>query len=586
MKISTTLALLVIAIGLAIFVWILDRRSPGNRERLGHNAYLVDLDRNDVTQLEIENGDTKTRLLKTNDGWRLTAPVADRADSKVIDTLLYSTQFLKRDDTVGNLGKGDQKRNYLKQFGVLRSRLILRCIGERTHVELQFGGETAVEGACYVRIDSKDTVFVTDDDLKNLISKPPDSFRDHQLAPFLTPEIDRIVLTQAAGEIELTRQQDQWQIERPIKARASQAAVTRMLKKISETPVLQFQDEEGGGEIETENSPSAITLFSGQSKVKIACGAPVSNQPGHIYVRVSDRPSTFIVDESLAQTLEQKPNDLRDRKIMRLNPDLVDRITITTKGQPTAQLSRKERRWLISDQNDAPADDEAVDRLINALNSSDVSRFVSDSASDLTNYGLDTPALEFAFSSYSSENTAEESAGETRIATLAVGRQEDENYYARVEEEPYIVALPKRMVDELPTNDFNFRSHEILNLPRSDLASVEITKNGSTAILTRNPKGQWVVQGQDASQNDLAIQTFLNTLSGLQSSVWVSEKSLAAEPPVESIVIHRKSDQKEIVLQIGEKAAQGDEYATISTLPGTFLIRALDFQNLQDSLMR
>jgi hypothetical protein len=586
MKISTTLALLVIAIGLAIFVWILDRRSPGNRERLAHNAYLVDLDRNDVTQLEIENGDTKTRLLKTNDGWRLTAPVADRADSKVIDTLLYSTQFLKRDDTVGNLGKGDQKRNYLKQFGVLRSRLILRCIGERTHVELQFGGETAVEGSCYVRIDSKDTVFVTDDDLKNLISKPPDSFRDHQLAPFLTPEIDRIVLTQAAGEIELTRQQDQWQIERPIKARASQGAVTRMLKKISETPVLQFQDEEGGGELETENSPIAITLFSGQSKVKIACGAPVSNQPGHIYVRVSDRPSTFIVDESLAQTLEQKPNDLRDRKIMRLNPDLVDRITITTKGHPTAQLSRKERRWLISDQNDAPADDEAVDRLINTLNSSEVIRFVSDSASDLTNYGLDTPALEFAFSSYSSENTAEESAGETRIATLAIGRQEDENYYARVEEEPYIVALPKRMVDELPTNDFNFRSHEILNLPRSDLASVEITKNGSTVVLTRNPKGQWVVQGQDGSQNDLAIQTFLNTLSGLQSSEWVSEKSLAAEPPVESIVIHRKSDQKEIVLQIGEKAAQGDEYATISTLPGTFLIRALDFQNLEDSLVR
>jgi hypothetical protein len=586
MKISTTLALLVIAIGLAIFVWILDRRSPGNRERLAHNAYLVDLDRNDVTQLEIENGDTKTRLLKTNDGWRLTAPVADRADSKVIDTLLYSTQFLKRDDTVGNLGKGDQKRNYLKQFGVLRSRLILRCIGERTHVELQFGGETAVEGSCYVRIDSKDTVFVTDDDLKNLISKPPDSFRDHQLAPFLTPEIDRIVLTQAAGEIELTRQQDQWQIERPIKARASQGAVTRMLKKISETPVLQFQDEEGGGELETENSPIAITLFSGQSKVKIACGAPVSNQPGHIYVRVSDRPSTFIVDESLAQTLEQKPNDLRDRKIMRLNPDLVDRITITTKGHPTAQLSRKGRRWLISDQNDAPADDEAVDRLINTLNSSEVIRFVSDSASDLTNYGLDTPALEFAFSSYSSENTAEESAGETRIATLAIGRQEDENYYARVEEEPYIVALPKRMVDELPTNDFNFRSHEILNLPRSDLASVEITKNGSTVVLTRNPKGQWVVQGQDGSQNDLAIQTFLNTLSGLQSSEWVSEKSLAAEPPVESIVIHRKSDQKEIVLQIGEKAAQGDEYATISTLPGTFLIRALDFQNLEDSLVR
>ncbi len=50
--------------------------------------------------------------------------------------------------------------------------------------------------------------------------------------------------------------------------------------------------------------------------------------------------------------------------------------------------------------------------------------------------------------------------------------------------------------------------------------------------------------------------------------------------------MHRKSEPQEIVIQIGEKAPQGDEYATISTLPGTFLIRALDFQNLQDSLVR
>src|SRR5580704_6566211 len=585
MKLSTTLVLLAIAIGLGIFVWVLDRRSPGNRG-LAQSAYLVDVDRNDVTQLEIENGDTKTRLQKTADGWRLTAPIADRADPKVIDTLLYSAQFLKRNDSVTNLGKGDQKKNYLKQFGVLRSRLILRCIGKQTHVELQFGGETAVEGSCYVRVDSKDDVFVTENDLKNLVSKPPDFFRDHELTPFIAPEIDRIVLTQAAGEIELIRQRDQWQIERPIKARASQAAVSRMLKKISETPVLQFQDEEAGGEFDAETSPSAISLFSGQSKVKIACGAPVSNQPGHIYVRVSDRPSTFIVEESLAQTLDQRPNDLRDRKIVRLNPDLIDRITINTKGQPSAQLSRKEGGWVIPGQNNAPADTEAVNRLFNTLNSNDVSRFISDSASDLTSYGLDAPSLEFAFSSYSSENTAEENAGETRLATLAIGRAENETYYARVEEEPYIVALPKRIVDQLPTNDFSFRSHEILNLPRTELASVEITRKGATVVLTRNAKGQWVVAGGNGGQNDLAMQTFLNTLSGLQAVAWVSEKSLPAEPTEETIVIHRKSEPQEIVIQIGEKAPQGDEYATISTLPGTFLIRALDFQNLQDSLVR
>src|SRR5258707_12260455 len=205
MKLSTTLVLLAIAIGLGIFIWVLDHKSPANREA-ARRAYLIDLDGSDITDVEIENGDKKTRLQKSNDGWRLTSPIADRADAKVIDTLLYSAQFLKRNDSITNLGKGDQKKNYLKQFGVLRSRLILRCLGKQTHIELQFGGETAVEGSCYVRVGPKDDVFVTDNDLKNVISKPPNFFKDHELTPFLAPEIYAIGMSQSAVQVELTLQ--------------------------------------------------------------------------------------------------------------------------------------------------------------------------------------------------------------------------------------------------------------------------------------------------------------------------------------------------------------------------------------------
>src|SRR5258708_35359701 len=123
MKLSRTLAPLAMAMGLAIFIGVLDNKSPANREA-ARRAYLVDLDRNDITELEIENGDTKTRLQKSNDSWRLTSPIADRADAKVIDTLLYSAHFLKRNDSITNLGKGDQKKNYLKQFDLLRSDII------------------------------------------------------------------------------------------------------------------------------------------------------------------------------------------------------------------------------------------------------------------------------------------------------------------------------------------------------------------------------------------------------------------------------------------------------------------------------
>jgi hypothetical protein len=596
MKLKTTLALLVIAIALGVSVWILDRKSPGTRERLARRAYIVDLDRNDVTQLEIENGDAKTKLVKTANGWNLTAPISDRADQRVIDNLLYAAQFLKREDTITNLGKGEQKRNYLKQFGVLRSHLILRFLGQHTRVELQFGLDTAVEGTSYLWVDGREPVFVTQNDLKNLISKNSDYFRDHQLTPFLPSEVNRILFTQAGGEIELSRQRDEWQILRPIKARADNEAINRSLQQIAGTSILQFQDQELTGDLDAENSPTSISLFSEQSKVKIACGPPVPNQPGRIYVRVSDRPSTFIVDESLLRTVDQKPDDLRDRKIMRLNPDLIDRITIMSKGQPIAQLTRKETRWVLLNNNsenqngavETPAEAEQVNRLIDTLNNSEVSRFVSDSAIELDRYGLERPSLEFAFSSYSSENTAEADAGETRLATLAIGDRDNEDYYARVEEESYIVAIPKRLVEQLPTSSRAFRSHEILSLQRSELLSVEIKTKEKTTMLTRNGKGQWVVQGLTGKQNDLAVQTFLNTVTSLRALAWVSaDDSPTVDPGDETVVLHPKNQNpaKEITLRIGSLDKQGNRYATISTQPGTFLLSSADFQRLQAALV-
>jgi hypothetical protein len=596
MKLRTTLALLVIAIALGVFVWILDRKSPGTRERLARRAYVVDLDRNDVTQLEIENGDAKTKLVKTANGWSLTAPISDRADQRVIDNLLYAAQFLKREDTLTNLGKGEQKRNYLKQFGVLRSHLILRCLGKHTRVEFQFGLDTAVEGTSYLWVDGREPVFVAQNDLKNLISKNSDYFRDHQLTPFLPSEVNRILFTQAGGEIELSRQRDEWQILRPIKARADNEAINRSLQQIAGTSILQFQDQELTGDLDAENSPTSISLFSEQSKVKIACGPSVPNQPGHIYVRVSDRPSTFIVGESLLRTVDQKPNDLRDRKIMRLNPDLIDRITIMSQGRPIAQLTRRETRWVLLDnssenQNGAvetPAEAEQVNRLIDTLNNSEVSRFVSDSAIELDRYGLGRPRLEFAFSSYSSENTAEADAGETRLATLAIGDSDNEDYYARVEEEPYIVAIPKRLVEQLPTSSLAFRSPEILSLQRSELLSVEIKTKDQTTMLTRNGKGQWVVQGLTGKQNDLAVQTFLNTVTSLRALGWVSaDDSPTVNPGEETVVLQPKnqSPAKEITLRIGPLDKQGNRYATISTQSGTFLLSSGDVQRLQAALV-
>ena len=63
------------------------------------------------------------------------------------------------------------------------------------------------------------------------------------------------------------------------------------------------------------------------------------------------------------------------------------------------------------------------------------------------------------FSSFASENTAETKAGEKPFGSLAFGRAEGDIVYARVGEEPFIVAVRKQLLEvllrDVPATDLN-----------------------------------------------------------------------------------------------------------------------------------
>jgi hypothetical protein len=582
MNVRSTLALLVIAIGLGVFIWILDRRSPSTREE--RTGYIVDLDRNDVTNVEITNENAKTVLNKTPTGWQIVAPVNDRADVRAMDSLLDNIQFLRRDDTISNLGKREEKQKHLKEFGLLKPRLKLAWKTKNRHFAIEFGADAAVEGTCYVRTEGNDKVFVTSNELKGLISKRSDAFRDHQITPFLTAQIDRMVVHQSGGDIELVRQQNGWQIVRPIKARADDDAVNADLEKINATPILDFAEGEKIPNAETDSSGHSISLFSGEEKVEIFCGSPVPNQPGKIYVRVASRPSLLLVNDSFARAIDVKPNQLRDRKIARLNSDVIDHVRIDQTGTPSVFLARREDHWEIVSEQNAPANTEMVNQLIATLNGTNVQEFVSDTATDLSRYGLDAPPLRIGFSSYASDNTAESGAGEEPIATLAVGKLDKSAYYARIEDEPYVFSISEQIINTLPTHDYNFRSLDALTLQRSDLASVEVENGQDKTELVRDEQGRWLVKGK--TEDEAALQTFLNSITQLRAAAWVgpSQPAYGLDHPVETIQIRTKT--AELVLQIGGTNERGDRYATLSNRTGTFLIGAQDYLQLSARLTK
>src|SRR5258705_5744409 len=89
MKLRTTAILLVLVAGVFAYIWFVDKKKLTTREALERSQHVLQLDRDKVNAISIQNTETKIELRKNAANvWQLEAPVKDRADSMVINQLL------------------------------------------------------------------------------------------------------------------------------------------------------------------------------------------------------------------------------------------------------------------------------------------------------------------------------------------------------------------------------------------------------------------------------------------------------------------------------------------------------------------
>jgi hypothetical protein len=594
LKPRTTLILLAVAIALAAFVFGLDRFSQNTRERRERAAHVVEINRTEVDGITIQNGDVLIKLKAQGDTWKMVAPWQDDADDEVIDQLLDAIQNLHPEDVIAELGKGDKRRQMLKDFGLNKSKLRLKLDGKQMPPQLEFGQDTAVQGRSYLRLQDDDAVYVVTNDLKTIVSKTPEDFRDHRMTPFLTTLISRAIFQVSGGEIELAKEQDNWQLVRPIKARASNDAVVDILTKMNQAQISKFvsANKSNPGSFGLDSPADVLTLFGAEgNKFEIEIGSAVPSHPESVYVRLPERNTVVEVSKGFAALFNITPNDLRDRKIGRLNSDLIDRVTIENADQPRIVLAREENRWRLMSPANRPANAENVNRLIQEINNGEVTQFVSDTATDLTRFGLDQPRLKITFSSYATENTAESNAGEVVLSTLEFGNSENGVTYGRLKEEPYIFSIADQMFEDLPKTEYSFRSLDILDLERDELVSVTAAKAGEDAVeLVRDAKGKWVLKNQGNRQNDGRIQLFLTALTGLRAAAWAGDPSSASgfdQPSLEIKISYQAGEQKrEAQIKFGNANSSHQHYGRCTEEAGVFLVDDEQFNQLRQLLER
>src|SRR5205814_7247119 len=366
--------------------------------------------RDKVNGIVIQNGDDQIDIRRRNDKWRLEIPIKDQADGSVVNNLLLDLENWQKDASI-SAKEMEADKNKLADYGLANPKLRLKLIGKDAPPEILFGKDAALEGKMYVRFENSKETFLVNQSVKKAIEKKPEEFRDRKLTDLILAQVARAVLKTPAGEMELQKKNDHWEIVKPLHTRADDQKVGDLIAQLTTARIQQFVADDRGDlhPYGLAEPRGALTLFAQDDKQgqTLQIGGVPEKEKDQVYVRFSPRGFVYTLPKKIEETLNSKPNDLRDRHLVRIDTKILDRLTIDAPGKGKTVLGRKDENWTIASRNNTPANSSEVRRLIDTLQNEQVTKFVEDVASNLSKYGLDKPQLVVTFSSFASENTAE-----------------------------------------------------------------------------------------------------------------------------------------------------------------------------------
>ncbi len=587
----TTLVLAAITLGVLAYLKFFETKQPSTEEAKRQAQNMVNFDRNKITGIVIQNGDEKIELQRHDNRWRLEAPIKDQADSAVIESLLSDLENWQKDGTI-SAKEIETDKSKLNEYGVNRPKLRLKLIGQDRPPEIFFGKDAALEGKMYVRFENSKETFLAGQSVKKDIDKKSEEFRDRKLTDLITAQVTRVILKTPAGEMELQKKGDHWDIVKPLRARGDDQKIADLIAQITTARIQQFVADDHGdlhgyGLAEPRGAVTLFTQDAKQGQLLQVGGVP-EKEKDQRYVRFAPRGFVYTVPKKIEEVLNTKPDDLRDRHLVRVDTNILDRITISPADKAKTLLTRKGENWIIASLNNTPANSGEVRRFIDTLQNERVTKFVEDIGSNLAKYGLDRPQLQLTFSSFASENTAETKAGEQPFATIAFGKVDGDNVYARLADEPFVVAVRRGLVDQIFTDLLQWQELSIFKFKPEQIHRFSIATDKELSM-ERAENKQWRWLKGSGEINQANVQALIGVLANLRAVRWLGTTAPrhGLDKPQLTITFMYGPESKDSssTLTVGNRTEDGTWCAHVAGREDTFVISNSDLNALKLQLV-
>jgi len=325
MKRSTGIVFLLAA-ALAAFVYFYDLKhtpaSDASTSEASKPAF-TSVTSADVQEIKIQRAGTTMDFDHKSDGWYMTQPRAQRADSSALDGLAGALSYASVDRTFpatpDNLGS----------FGLKDPAVTVDFkLKNGTSHQMRFGAKDFSSSSIYALIDNGSQVSLMSDAVYSSSNKAPDDFRDKSLTTVPASDANFFDLVNSSGELAGTKKGDTWTLAKPRVAPGDHAKIDALLSSVAGGQITHYVTDSNGSLAKYGLDKPAIRF-----QAKLAGGKSVSLEVGKqegtdYYARNLAQPGVFQINENLYSILNDKYIDLRDKQIVHIAPADATRLDV------------------------------------------------------------------------------------------------------------------------------------------------------------------------------------------------------------------------------------------------------------------
>ena len=355
-----------------------------------------------------------------------------------------------------------------------------------------------------------------------LLSIPDDQFQE-------------IKIQKVTGEVlDLKRESGKWRMIAPLELPADQDAAGSMMSALANLNADKVVEEKAVDlkqyGLDRPTLDVQIVRKDGKSN-HLLIGDDTLNGSG-AYAKLANDAKVVTVGSFTKTSLDKRPDDLRDKRVLTFDSDKLSRVELTAKG-PVIEFGKNgQNEWQIVKPRPLRADGSAVDGLVTKL---------KDAKMDLAETEA---AKKFAAAGKVATVTVTDAGG---TQTLEVRRDKDKNVFAKSSAVEGLYKVNGDLADALEKSVDDFRNKKLFDFGFSDPSKVEVQGKGYTKA-----GDKWTANGKN--MDNLGVQNLIDKLRDLAATKF-AEKG-GGEPIVVASVVSNSGKRNEKV----SISKQGTQY--------------------------